>query len=193
MTIVAKVGNNEIYTPVEFKSKGIIKKTMVPHQNFTDLNKTIDYCKRHNEVYEGLVDLFEFEINDKIIKLITKATYEEIFTWETSKKIFGKEVAGSFQLRKFLKTMALNTIIYRNPEGSEYKFTIGNPNPEIFAKVTYDSVLYDLHQAYGYLLEGKKKVFKKFLETALSIYNIDKDTVDLTDFDQIIEYFESKK
>ena len=55
MTIIAKVGNNEIYTPVEFKSKGLIKKTMVPHQDFADLNKTIDYCKRHNEIYEGLV------------------------------------------------------------------------------------------------------------------------------------------
>ena len=56
MTIVAKIGGGEIYIPFEFRSKGLIKKTHERHQDFKDLASIIDYCKRHNENYEGLVD-----------------------------------------------------------------------------------------------------------------------------------------
>jgi len=121
MTIVAKIGGDKIYIPFEFRSKGLIKKTYERHQDFKDLASIIDYCKRHNENYEGLVDHFEFEIDGKSIQLMTKLTYEEIFTWNPIKEgqhFFGKKDEGTWEFRKYIRTQSENMILYKNPENS---------------------------------------------------------------------------
>jgi len=200
MTIVAKVGNNETYTPVEFKSKGIFKKTMVSHQNFTDLNKTIDYCKRHNEIYEGLVDLYEFNLDGNIINLLSKCTYEEIFSWSQAGKdgsthIFGEKDEGTWEWRKHLRTTSLSLAYYKNPEGSESEFSIGQSDPKIDAKIMYDGILFFLFSAYRNLQDNSYKKSLEAFDSVKDLLNNAKKTHDIpdwNDFNPLLEYFESK-
>ncbi len=195
--IVAKVGNNEIYTPVEFRRKGLIKKTMESHQDFSNLDDTIAYVKRHNDIYEGLVDLFEFHIGDKIIKLLTKLTYEEIFTWNPIKPnqyFFGKKDKGSWEYRKHLRTASESYTLYKNPEGSKYR--MGHPDPIIDAKILYDVILYPLAQAERSFQSGDRKHFEDMLKPVLDLITIARkryEPEDWNDFNEIIEYFETKK
>ena len=199
MTIVAKVGNNETYTPVEIRFKGLFKKKTEAHQDFADLNKTIDYCKRHNKIYEGLVDLYEFNLDGNIINLQSKLTYEEVFTWNPIKEgltFFGKKDEGTWAYRKYLRTSSESLKLYKNPEGSEYEMGMGHPDPIIDAKIMYDAILYSLNEAQLFLERKKTKLFVEMFDVAKSLLKNARDHQaidDWNDFDQIVEYFESKK
>ncbi len=202
MTIVAKIGETEMYTPREIKTTGVFKKKHVQAQDFVDLNKVIQHIQeKFGDQYQGLFDLFEFQIEGKNYPLWSKCTYEEIFSWsqlgkDGSTHAFDKKDEGTWEWRKHLRTSSLSTAIYKNPEGSDTEYSIGQPDPEIDAKIMYDSILYGLVSTDRFLQDDNYEKFSKMFDNTIEFLKVSKKTHDITDwndFNLVLEYFESRK
>ena len=200
MVIVAKIGEDEMYTPHVTIETGIFKKKREQTQDFKNLEEVINHIQeQYGDRYRGLFDLFEFEINGEVYPFWSKCTYEEIFSLSQVGKngntyVFDEKDEGTWEWRKRTRTSSLSAAIYTNSENSESKLRVGQKDPELDAKLSYDVVLYGLVNVGQFLQVNDQKKFielfsltKELLDKAKKTHNIS----DWGDFDPVLEYFES--